>query len=1152
MAKTRNRNNRTAKTGNHDVLGITLVAISAFFLLCIAIKPILGIFSEAIFSVFLGVFGIASYPMLLGILILGIFLLMRRPMYIDSVKTVVCIVLLVLFGLIILQLASTHAFLKEPFSDYIADTYSAKYSAGGVIMGAVAFGLKSLITEVGCYIVFSLAIAVVVLIMTSAVSRLMNRRKKPKKSEPVVPERSNMFSGTEAQRVVMAMPRQGLFVSTIERNTPPPAMQTETGVASQVPTQERRNVSDYPSSPVIERPAPRDVVYERSESLDRARSKLYGDSDSIRKQTIAEFGRATGDVYASAERAPVVEEAVREEPVVAEPVEPAERVNRDAQQPPVETPRRVDYVGTPPNFNEIFFPVDKHFDFNDEGIESIEDDLGARLQEHSEERTLRDLGIINGGKTSGPSFGIPSADYAADNAEEIIDASAIKNTPPAPPPPVMPPPEAYAPVNTDPIIAADDSLLRSKSSNVAKAEPIDRTPVLETEKFKQEDILDAFEVRERFKPAREETADELPEDEDERDDILDGSAAPEAAVPEDAPESVIQPSPSLVARPIADDPGDEDIITDENIDGLIISGGPATDKTENADNVSDLLTGEQLSGMYITEDDNRAKEDGDAPQASVKPRKQKSNAPIENQISIDNVIEERAKTIVVADTRRYKSYNYQPPSLDLLIVPETDVEPQEDSRQNAVRLEEVISGFLKTDVKVIGIAPGPQVTRYELDVPQGVSVKQIGSHDKDIAYELAATGAVRIEAPIPGKRAVGIEVPNKEQATVRLREVLESKAFTSAKSPIVFSVGKDVGGEYVVCDLEKVPHLLIAGQTGSGKSAGLNSLIVSLLYKSSPEDLRFILIDPKRVEFSKFCGMPHMLIENAIVTPNEALNALKWAVKEMDRRFIVLQQSRCSKLSEYNNHPDVLSGKKSKLPHIVIIIDELANLMMSPVGNEIETTISQIAALARASGIHLIVATQRPSIDVITGTIKANLTSRMAFKVSTATNSRIILDNAGAETLSGNGDMLFFPDGYPMPKRVQGSFVTGGEILSVVESLKSSYESDFDAEAEHAIFGSGGDGGTSGGDAEEGGNSTIDPFTPRILAHAIKNKQISTSVIQRRFSIGYARAARIIDYMVDNGYIGPATGNSKPRDVLMTEEQYRETFGHDINDIDKQ
>ncbi len=1115
--KSRKRKNKSGN-GNHDILGVTLIIISAFLLLCIIIKPILGVFSEAIFGVLLGVFGIASYPMLLATLILGIFILSGRKIQVE-VKTRVGIALAVIFALVILQLASTHAFLGQKFSAYISSTYSAKYSAGGIIMGLIAFAFKSIITEVATYIVFSLALILDIMFMTSAFSKLraLSGKRKDKKAQEE-PQEVEPDLPVQPQMVVDATPAPGLFTGMIERNTA--EISVESGSASDIPVSNTRKVSDYSESPVFE---DEEDPADHSALTAAARIRLYGDKEEIKRRAAEEFRAA--NAQPQAEESQPQEEPVRD----AEPLEfmdPPTRVASDAQN--IERPRRVDYDGTPNNLNALYFPPDKNIHFNDVGIENFVD-------EHPK-KPVRDTAprepIYDGSDSYRPAFGMPKSNPRLEYVEPIIDASQPMAPPVAPVQPVQSRPiqyaaPQYAPEPEPQPMSVDDRFMqaladmdRPKMNDITTESVQTYVPPLESDKFKEDDIFDASDALNPFVGQGGGAI-------QQQEEILDGSKPYE---PESRGQSDIEE-----IKPDKD-------LDDGIIDGsLIISNEPAIDLSERNFDHGDGFTGQDLSGMYVAADE----QDKSAAEPIVKtPKPKKSNAPLENQMTIQGVLQQQAEQSVVSqDTKRYRHYNYKIPPYDLLKIYEAVDSSQEELQANAGILEDVISRFLKTQVQVINIVPGPQVTRYELEVPAGTSVKAIESRCADIAYELAAVSGVRVEAPIPGKRAVGIEVPNKKKAIVGLREVVISPTFAKHKSPMLFSVGKDIGGELVVCDLEKVPHLLIAGQTGSGKSAGLNSLIVSLLYKSSPEDLRFILIDPKRVEFSKFRGMPHLLFEKTITEPLEALNALKWADKEMNRRYTVLQKYACSKLSEYNSMPDVVSGKIGKLPHIVIIIDELANLMQSSVSGEIESKISSIAALARAAGIHLIVATQRPSADVITGTIKANLTSRIAFKVPDATNSRIIIDVVGAEALTGDGDMLFYPQDAYAPKRVQGSFVNGEEVLAVVNYLKENYECDFDEEAEKFVAGGNG-GGVGGGE----GGGELDPLAPRVMAHAIKAKQISTTVVQRRFSIGYARAARIIDNMETAGYIGPITGNNKPRDVIMTVEQYKELFGHDLDD----
>lgn len=1143
MAQSGNKKKKAQNINdNHDVLGVLLVVISAFLLLCISIKPILGIFSEVIFNVLLGTFGIASYPALIFFICLGVFLL-RGARASAELKTRVCIALAVVFSLFILQLASTHAFLSLDFPAYVEATYAAKYSVGGVFVGMAAYGLSTLITETACYVVFSLALVADVVIMTSLVARVrefISGRKFADKRHCVEPEAQApaVASPAQPQRVVDATPRPGLFVDPIRPRSA--EISIESGKATDIPTESPRRLSDYRSSPVIDEPH---KERDHDAAAVEARIKLYGDKEEIRRREAESFrtpSQQHTDSHEPDERPLdvrfVPDSAMRE-------MSPSERVNVDAAQS-AEKPRRVDYENTPGNLNALFFPPDKNIKFNDVGIEVFADaPRPASQPQQSEQPAPRPVPvpepIIDPSEPERPVFGVfgQSARTAPPRPapvrlDPIIDASQplepttgyderITADPVIPPPIAQQQPIAQSPI-IDPFeqpLSAEERFSRTYAESNGGY-----VPPLESDRFRAEEILDASDELSLFGVHGDVST-------PQQEEILDGS------LPFDLPDDNRADIDEVV-------PASE--LDSAILDGsLLISDEPATDLSEKHFDSGDVLTGRDMSGMYLPAD----RPEQPAPAAlpkSAKPKKN-GNAPIENQISFAEKLQQQAQeSVVVQDGKRYKQYKgYRPPPLDLLKIYEKVDASQDELHANAQILETVVSKFLRVDVKVINIVPGPQVTRYELDVPLGTPVKSIETHAADIQYELAAVSGVRVEAPIQGKRAVGIEVPNRNKAIVGLREIVETREFTSHKSPMLFSVGKDVGGEIVTCDLEKIPHLLTAGTSGSGKSAGLNSLIVSLLYKSSPDDIRFILIDPKRVELSKYSGMPHLLFERVINEAPDALNALKWAKNEMDRRYTVIQQfPECSKLSEYNNLPDVKSGRLGKLPQIVIIIDELANLMQSQVASDIETMISSIAALARAVGIHLIVSTQRPSADVITGTIKTNLASRIAFKVPDLMNSRIIIDVGGAEALAGDGDMLFYPHDAAGPKRVQGSFVSGGEVVSVVNYLKENYECDFDEQAEKYVFAANkssvSDGG-AGGD----GNSETDSLTSRIMSHAVKTKQISVSVIQRRFSIGFARAARIIDAMENKGYIGPSTGNSKPREVIMTVEQFREEFGHD-------
>lgn len=502
--------------------------------------------------------------------------------------------------------------------------------------------------------------------------------------------------------------------------------------------------------------------------------------------------------------------------------------------------------------------------------------------------------------------------------------------------------------------------------------------------------------------------------------------------------------------------------------------------------------------------------------------------------------QQKIKEPEIIKPKKHLKYVY--PTFDLLTTKSMDLsELNEDVMQKRTQLEESLEQF-GIPAKVVNAVVGPAVTRYEIEMPAGVSVKKILSHTEDIAYNLAANGDIRIEAPIPGKSAVGIEVPNEKIATVGLRDMIVSQEFQNSKNPLTFVLGKDITGSVRLCNLAKMPHLLVAGSTGSGKSVCLNAVILSLIYKTSPDDVRLILIDPKQVEFSIYNGLPHLLVPNVITESDKALNSLTWAVDEMERRYTMFRNSRTKDIGEYNSSSDVLEGKADKMPYIVIIIDEVADLFMTS-KKEVEEKIARLAQKSRAAGIHLILATQRPSVDVITGTMKNNFPSRISFKLMSFADSKTILDQAGAEKLLGRGDMLYKPNDAPEPRRIQGCFVTTQEVGNIVDFVKEkNSEYDFDSSVENFIQNPQKQDVFSQNNGESSGEGGTDPLLPQAVKCVIENGQASISMLQRRLVIGYPRAARIIDQMQEKNFISPADG-SKPRTVLITMEEYEELFG---------
>ena len=486
-------------------------------------------------------------------------------------------------------------------------------------------------------------------------------------------------------------------------------------------------------------------------------------------------------------------------------------------------------------------------------------------------------------------------------------------------------------------------------------------------------------------------------------------------------------------------------------------------------------------------------------------------------------------------SERLKEYAFPPISLLQKGSKKGSGDSANQLKETAMRLQQTLQTF-GVKVTITDISQGPAVTRYEMQPEAGVKVSKIVNLADDIKLNLAATD-IRIEAPIPGKAAVGIEVPNKENSMVALRDLLESKEFKSFPANLAFAVGKDIGGKTIVTDIAKMPHMLIAGATGSGKSVCINTLIMGILYKASPEDVKMIMVDPKVVELSVYNGIPHLLIP-VVTDPKKAAAALHWGVAEMTDRYKKFADFNVRDLKGYNKKVESMAGDPDapvKMPQIVIIVDELADLMMVAPG-EVEESICRLAQLARAAGIHLIIATQRPSVDVITGLIKANMPSRVAFAVSSGVDSRTILDMNGAEKLLGKGDMLFYPQGYPKPARIQGAFVSDKEVADVVDFLKNQtlgnvYSDDIESQIQNI-------GSSSGGGAGAAASERDDYFV-EAGRFIIEKDKASIGLLQRAFKIGFNRAARIMDQLYEAGVVGDEEG-TKPRKILMSSEEFEQ------------
>ena len=523
-----------------------------------------------------------------------------------------------------------------------------------------------------------------------------------------------------------------------------------------------------------------------------------------------------------------------------------------------------------------------------------------------------------------------------------------------------------------------------------------------------------------------------------------------------------------------------------------------------------------------------------APQPEKKSRRGQESAARE----VEQHAQEVSQAIEEELAEPEEAYQYPPVTLLDQNNDDNYTEVGAELRNNSRRLAQTITSF-GVDAKPGDVVHGPSVTRYEFTLDQGVKLSKLTNLADDIALALGS-GGVRI-APIPNKSSVvGIEVPNRVVTAVRIRDVIDSRAFAEHRSRVAFAVGKDIGGNCIVGDIARLPHVLIAGTTGSGKSVCTNSLIVSLLYKSTPEEVRFIMVDPKMVELAPYNGIPHLLIP-VVTDPKKAAGALQWAVYEMMKRYKLFSENGVKDLAGFN----ALAGRSQelkKMPTVVVVIDELADLMLVA-AKEVEESICRVAQMGRAAGMHLVIATQRPSSDVITGLMKANIPSRIAFAVASSLESRIILDTTGAEKLVGKGDMLYAPLGAGKPTRVQGCFITPEEIERVVDYVKQSGEAEYSQDVmdkiEQAVKEKEKGGGKSAGAPEPAGESPDDELLTAAVDVVLETGQASVSMLQRRLKLGYARAARLVDQMEERGYVGPFEG-SKPRQLLIDKAKWQE------------
>ena len=697
----------------------------------------------------------------------------------------------------------------------------------------------------------------------------------------------------------------------------------------------------------------------------------------------------------------------------------------------------------------------------------------------------------------------------------------------------------------------DEIEAREKQERIAAKEQKEKLKKLEKEKKKEQTA--AAKAWEAAKPENQKETPELSipagmqeiigeENDDSEFDVMQERPEPQKAMADVEKKTAVSASEPLAKEPVSEKKSEMDIpIYREEMNHKFRSVAGAAPDTEAAGQkpaaagAGEVLAGEPVS----TASEVSSNVPGSVPRKTSAPKKQSSHG----RIGGDDYVSNSDTFNALNDSKiENETIPYQFPPINLLSLPtkqESSGTSDKDLRETAMRLKDTLQSF-NVEVEMGAVTCGPTVTRYEVLPAQGVRVNKITNLADDLKLSLAAP-SIRIEAPIPGKSAVGIEVPNDKPSSVHFRELLEGEAFEKAKSPVAFAVGKDIGGKVIVTDIAKMPHLLIAGATGSGKSVCINTLIMSILYKSDPNEVKLIMIDPKVVELSCYNGIPHLYCP-VVTDPKEAAASLNWAVREMMDRYNKFKELGVRNIAGYNEKIKSVENAEAAgythMPLLVIIVDEFADLMMVA-SKEVEDAVCRLAQLARAAGIHLILATQRPSVNVITGVIKANIPSRIAFSVSSAIDSRTILDKGGAEKLLGKGDMLFFPSGYSEPVRLQGAFVSDKEVSDVVAFLCNNNETPVynDKVTEIVDIPAGAD------STSEDKKSDVDEYFEDAGRFVIDSGRAAAGQLQRKFSIGFNRAGRIIDQLNKAGVVGPAVG-TKPRQVLMTMEQFEVYLGH--------
>ncbi|MBQ7224532.1 MAG: hypothetical protein IJX06_03175 [Clostridia bacterium] len=1144
------RKRQEKANANSETVGVVLIIISAFLLLCLITSGlILGEIGNVISNVTLGVVGYSAYPILLAMFIVGVIKVSKKGSGANG-RYVAVAIFFSIFLILIVNLATSAKYIQNGFADYIAGVYDGKDTVGGILFGLINYGLYALVGSVFSYIIYAiLALGILLLAMPGiwkkkSIPGKPSRNYKTGKHDGFVASRR--YDGNGNYMPAEGNPN-GLFVGTI---IGPETKYTRASTSFD-------EIEE--SAPVVEEKVDKDedIAFQ----LDRKDiERVYGYERA--KKILFEDNKAAYEKFmpASAQAEPVVKSAPVEEKA-------SEPIIRDV---PVPAPKYFEHKFVPGEITNGDEVASKLRD-NEEKI---------KPQEEIKEKRSASYGYSTFGvKESEPTF-TRGPIINGDFFEEGKDLPVVKEDTPVLEPSLISKPD-ITPVKSEEPVSKVENVNSGYNYSVSYEEPEEIEP--EEDEYEEEIVESPAPVEYAVSYAPSVEFDEEDDEEEEAPVSFDEPEEEFIDIGEKSEENLDQFNFAPIEDTYedfeeeieeeSDEPIQSDIIVgddfteeiEEDIEDEIIDGGMSSDEyqldtpeeiTEMGKNFEETTTSfkfideveDASERSYVNNNDTTGYYNYVEPKPfeSRVESIEKTVTPEKSQATIETFAKSEKAPEPEKPAKPKKKTKYRPPTLDLLTTESSQPESnEEDFAEKRELLEETLRE-LGVPATVSNVTVGPAITRYELDMPAGMSVRKVESLAPDIRYNLASKGQIRIESPIPGKRAVGVEVPNETIYTVALKDIIGSKEFKDSLSPLTIALGKDIQGNIMITKLDKMPHLLIAGSTNSGKSSCINSLLISLLYKSSPDDVKLILIDPKLVEFTPYNGLPHMMIPNAINDVGQAVNAFKWANEEMERRYVILQKNAVKDIMEYNSMPEVKEGTLPKMNYIVIVVDEFANLMISSKENQklLEDIIMTIASKARAAGIHLVLATQRPSVNVITGTIKANLPSRIAFAVTSAQDSRIILDNNGAESLLGRGDMLFAPLDQSEETRIQGAYVTNPEIKSIVEFVKTNNPAEFDKEFETIISAkasSNSSGGGGGGMEHESVNRELFLEVVRCI---MKCGMASSSLIQRRFNLGFNKAAKIMDQLEALEFVGPQN-NSKPREVRVSPERFKEYFGID-------